>query len=71
MIVRYEVEYWNDMTHKSETECGIIGIGNKETIGTAVDEICNYYGKENVFSIKVYECENILVDEDIRDLLSN
>lgn len=69
MIIRYEVEYWNDIEQKSATEKGIAGGGSTETIGSVVDRIYEYYIKENVTSLKVYECMDIMCDEEINTLL--
>ena len=69
MIVRYEVDYWSDIDQESATEKGIAGGGNTESIGDVVNRIYDYYGKENVTSLKVYECMDIMCDEEINTML--
>lgn len=69
MIVRYEIDYWNDIIQEPDTERGIAGAGDTETIGAVVDRIYDYYGKENVTSLKVYECMDIMCDEEINTML--
>lgn len=69
MIVRYEVDYWNDIIQEPATKKGIAGAGDSETIGEVVDRIYNHYGKENVTSLKVYECMDIMCDEEINTML--
>lgn len=69
MIVRYEVDYWNDIDQEPATEKGIAGGGDTETIGEVVDRIYDYYIKENVTSLKVYECMDIMSDEEINTML--
>jgi len=69
MIVRYEIDYWNDIIQEPATKKGIAGAGDSETIGEVVDRIYNHYGKENVTSLKVYECMDIMCDEEINTML--
>ena len=69
MIVRYEIDYWNDIDQEPVTEKGIASGGDTETIGKVVDRIYDYYGKENVTSLKMYECMDIMCDEELKDIL--
>jgi len=69
MIVRYEIDYWNDIDQEPATEKGIAGAGDTDTIGEVVNRIYDYCGKENVTSLKVYECMDIMCDEEINTML--
>ena len=71
MIVRYEIECWNDIDDRQETEKGFAAGSKNESIGTVIDRIYEYYGRENVISLKFYECEDILIDEELKDIIEN
>ncbi len=67
MIVRYIIEFWDEIDKTCHTEGGFT-IGT--TLGAAVDRIVDYYGKTNVNTVKVYECEDCMCDEEIKDILA-
>lgn len=67
MLVRYKIRYWDEIEHDIHNERGLT-IG--ENLGDAVNRICDWYGKTNVSEISVYECEEVLVDEEIKDMLA-
>lgn len=71
MIVRYEIDYWDDIDQEPAVERGIAGGGDTESIGTVVDKIYDHYGKENVTSLKIYECMNIMCDKEINIMLKD
>lgn len=64
MLVRYKIKFWDEIEKKNLTEKGIT---YGTTLGSAVDRISEWYG--NVIEITVYECEIILTDEDIQEIL--
>lgn len=69
MIVRYVAEYWDgDSPCKPSKEGGIVCANN--TIGEAVDKVYDYYSKENMVSIQVYECEDIMADYEIKEMIT-
>ena len=67
MIFRYEVEYWDEIEEKESSEKGI---ACGETYGKVTDSIVDYYGKDNIFSVKVFELDNCICDEEIQNLLN-
>ena len=67
MIVRYEIEFWNDETREIESDSGIAARGND--IGEIVNNLYDYYGKEDVASLKIYQCEDIMTDYDLREMM--
>ena len=67
MLVRYKVQYWDEIDHSIQNERGFV-FG--ENLGNAVNRICKWYGETNISEISVYECEEVLSDEEIRDILS-
>lgn len=69
MIVRYEINYWDEIDRLSKYEKGIIGAGDNETISNVVDKIYNYYGTSNISALKIFELETVLIDSDIEDIL--
>ena len=70
MLVRYEIEYWNDVNQEHANENGFASAGESETIGEIVNRIYNYYGEENVISLKVTELNNIITDEEIHEMFN-
>ena len=64
MLVRYEIQFWDEIDEIDKIEKGL---STGKDLGESVNRITNYYGKNNVISIKVYECEEVLCDEEIKD----
>ena len=65
MLIRYEVEFWDEIEDKTQTEKGLVA--STTTLGEGVDKIVKYYGKDNICFIKVYECEDCMCDEELKD----
>jgi hypothetical protein len=68
MLIRYEVEFWDEIDHQLRIEKGLTV--SKTSLGEGVDKIAEYYGKNNISFIKVYECEDCMCDEELKDLLA-
>lgn len=70
MIIRYEVDYWDEILNDQSTD---YGLASGKTIGDAVNKVSDYYGEENVCALRVYQCEDVLCDDEILtlDLHSN
>ena len=68
MLIRYEIEYWDEIDRQIRTEKGLTV--SKTSLGEGVDKIAEYYGKNNISFIKVYECEDCMCDEELKDLLA-
>ena len=66
MLIRYEVEFWDDDNMATKVEKGLV---SEETHGKAVDRLVSYFGAENIGEIKIYECEEVLCDEEIADMI--
>ena len=69
MIVRYEIEHWDEIDHEVRTEKGITGRGN--TIGEIVENLYEYFGANNVMTLKIYECEDIMCDGELEEILKD
>ena len=67
MLVKYEIEFWDEIDEVDKIEKGL---STGKDLGEAVNRITNYYGKNNVISIKVYECEEVLCDEEIKEFFT-
>lgn len=67
MLVRYEIEFWDEIDEVDKIEKGL---STGKDLGEAVNRITNYYGKNNVISIKVYECEEVLCDEELKSFFT-
>ena len=65
MMFRYEINYWDEYDNKQESNKGII---SAENYGIAANKIVDYYGEENIIDIKLYPLEEILTDDDLKDM---
>ena len=68
MLIRYEIQYWDEIDRQIRIERGLTV--SKTSLGEGVDKITEYYGKNNISFIKVYECEDCMCDEELKDLLA-
>ena len=69
MILRYEINFWDEVNREPQYEKGIAAQGN--TVGEIVNNIYEYYGKNNVESLKIYECDDIMYDEELEEILKD
>lgn len=74
MLFRYIVEFYaEDLDlYPDASETGLVvdkGIIAEPSWGEAVDAIVHYFGDGNILSIKVWELENPLCDEEIKDMM--
>ena len=67
MLVHYKVKYYSEVDDDEAVDEGLT-VGN--TLGEAVDKIADYYGKKNVFSVEVYECEDCLSYDELKDMVN-
>ena len=63
-MFRYKVRYYDEIEKTNATESGIIAAA---TYGEAADKIVRIYGKEDVVTIGLYELENWLSEESLRE----
>ena len=66
MIIRYNIDYWDEIDHDRKKERGIASRG--DTVGEIVDSIYEFYGNDNVISLNIYECEDIMCDEELEEI---
>lgn len=64
----YLVEYWDSDLQKVVTQSGMT---SGETYGAAANKVDEFYGLENIISIKLIELEDILGEEEILDMLNH
>ena len=64
-MFRYEINYWDEYDNRQESDKGII---SAENYGIAANKIVNFYGEENIIDIKLYPLEEILTDDDLKDI---
>ena len=63
-MFRFEVNWWDGDFNEISNEKGIVAAVD---YGTAANRLVEEYGKENIVDIKLYELEDVLVDEEITD----
>lgn len=61
-MYHYWTEFWDEVEQKIDTEEGLVG---GSSYSNAADKLIEFYGKKNIFSIKLEEWEEILVKEDV------
>lgn len=66
MLIRYKIEYWNEISGVLEQECGIT---SGTDLGDGVNRIVDWYGKDNIVSVEVYELMEVLPDEELADMV--
>ena len=67
-MVRYEVDYWDEDTGERRHERGFVSI--QGTIGNHVDRLYDYFEKDNVIEVKIYECFEVLSDTEILEIIN-
>ena len=67
-MVRYEIDYWDEETGEHKHERGLVSI--QGTVGNHVDRLYNYFGKDNVIEVKIYECFNVLSDVELLEIIN-
>lgn len=67
-MVRYEIDYWDEDTDERRHERGFVSI--QGTIGNHVDHLYDYFGKDSVIEVKVYECFEVLSDTEILEIMN-
>lgn len=65
MLFVYHVEFYDEVTSEDTSEKGIT-CGND--IGDAANKITEWYGKNNVYSLKLTPYEQVITEEDITNL---
>lgn len=62
----YCIEYVNEENPiETLNETGVVcGVD----YGEATNRVVEFYGRENILSIKIYECEDVLTEDDVFDL---
>lgn len=68
MLVFYKVEFWDEINHTVSHEKGITYCANK--IEHAVRRIMDFYGEKNVFTFEITPCEEILCNDEIKEIFS-
>lgn len=62
MMFHYTVEYWDDYEKEEKTESGVIA---SVDMGSAVNRVVEFYGKENIGSVSIYELEDVLTYDEL------
>jgi hypothetical protein len=74
MLFRYIIEFYTEDLdlYPNASEIGFVvdkGIITESSWGEAVDAIVHYFGDDNILSVKIWEIENPLCDEEIKDMM--
>ena len=67
MLVHYKVNYYSEIDDDELMDKGLT-VGH--TLGEAVDKIADFYGKKNICSVEVYECEGCLCYDELKDMVN-
>lgn len=63
-MFRYHVKYWDEDIKEPQEEKGLCGA---EDYGHAAQRIADFYGKDNIVEMTLYETEDILTDSELSD----
>lgn len=61
-MYHYWVRFWDEVERNIDTDEGLMG---SDSYANAATKLLEFYGKQNVYSIKLEEWEDILVKEDV------
>lgn len=64
MLIHYLAEYHDEFTNVKEKEEGIT-FGN--TLGEGTDKVVDFYGKDYIIAVEVYEMEDVYTGREIND----
>lgn len=66
MIAKYTVRFWDEFLKDESCEVGVACA--EGTLGDVVNRVCDWFGKENVISIEVSECEDIINQNELKEM---
>lgn len=70
MLCYFKVEFYNSEEEEEiETTFTDTGFISANSLDEAVKKVTDYYGEENVISIKIYGYDDVLFTEDIIDII--
>lgn len=67
-MFRYKITYFDELDKEVKTESGILVASS---YGYAADKLVDIYGKENVSVIGLYELDDCIADEQLREELND
>lgn len=65
MLVHFKVDFFDTMDNKMSKDSGILAGSDWNEI---MDMIETYYGKDNVSGVYVYQLEDVLTEDEIREM---
>ena len=65
MLIHYYVEYWSEDSNRLEKEEGIT-FGY--SLGDGTGRIAEFYGEKNIFSVEVYQLEDVLMGSELNSM---
>ena len=67
-MYKYRVEFWDEVEGIVTYENGVTDGGS---YSEAADHISDYYGVENLMSMKLEELDTILLDDDLKNMFDD
>lgn len=67
-MYHYIVEYWDTKDQEIRTQSGLV---SAESYSNAVEVISSSYKEENIVSLKIYQVDSILEEEEINDIFEH
>jgi len=64
-MFRFTVDFIDEGFPRTER-----GILTQTSYGDAANRLVEYYGKENIISISLYETEEVLIDDEILEMIN-
>ena len=61
-MFRFNISWWDEREKLEEK-----GIVHGTDYGDAANRLVDYYGREHIISIELYELDDIVTDEDVTD----
>ena len=66
-MFRYEVAFLNDVTNSEDYDRGFV---SGKTYGEAADKLVEYFGKDAIYNLKLFEYDEVISDTEMKEIIN-